>query len=213
MTNRRLTEIAIEQHEQELTQSSIATMLSQVKPHFLFNSISAISDLCAENPEAQKALVSLSDYLRVNMGSINQKTPVSFETELNHIKHYLYLEKLRYEERLQIVYDIKTTDFKVPVLSIQPIVENAVSHGLFNKPGGGTVRIRTAEAETEHIITIVDDGIGYDTDALQNTGKNQSGIENVINRLASMCNGTVTISSKPGIGTRVHVNIPKGGTI
>jgi len=208
--NRRLTEIAIEQHEQELTQSRITTMLSQVQPHFLYNSISAISDLCAGNPEAQKALISFSDYLRVNMASINQKTLVSFETELNHIKHYLYLEKLRFEERLQIFYEINVTNFKVPVLSIQPIVENAVSQGLFNKPGGGTLRIRTTEEESEHVITIVDNGVGYDIDTLQSSDKSQTGIENVRNRLASMCGGTITINSKPGIGTRIHVNIPKG---
>ena len=115
--NRRLTEIAVEQREYELTQSRIATMFSQIQPHFLYNTLTAIHDVCTGNPEAQKALVAFSDYLRVNMDALNQKTLITFETELKHIEHYLYLEKLRFEERLQTVYDIKVTGFKIPVFS------------------------------------------------------------------------------------------------
>jgi len=121
------------------------------------------------------------------------------------------LEKLRFEERMQIVYDINATGFKLPVLSLQPLVENAVAHGLFNKPGGGTVRIRTTETETEYTITIADNGAGFDIDALQNSGKKHGGIENVRNRIDDMCGGTLTVYSKPGIGTRVHIKIPKTG--
>ena len=209
--NRRLTEIAIEQHEQQLTQNRISTILSQLKPHFVYNSITAISDLCSENPEAQKALVAFSDYLRINLSSLKQKPMVSFVTEVNHIKHYLSLEKLRFEDRMQIVYDIKAADFMIPILSVQPIIENAVSHGLFNKPDGGTIRLRTREAETEYVITVVDDGVGFDIDLLNDPEKNHQGIDNVKNRLASMCGGTLTIFSKPGVGTRVQIIIPKEG--
>ena len=207
--NKRLTDIAIEHYEQELTQSRIAIMISQLQPHFMYNSISAIHDLCTGNPEAQNALVAFSDYLRVNLSSLKQKTPVPFSTELNHIKHYLSLEKLRFEDKMQIVYDINTTDFKIPVLSLQPLVENAVSHGLFNKLSGGTIRIRTIETENEYTITVADDGIGFDTSILQSAEKRHSGIENVKNRISAMCNGTVTVFSKPGVGTRVHIKIPK----
>jgi len=208
--NKRLTEIAIEQHDQKMAQSRISTMLSQIKPHFVYNSLTAISDLCAGNAEAQEALVAFSDYFRVNMSSLNQKIMVSFETELNHIKHYLFLEKLRFEEKLQVVYDIQATGFKLPVLSVQPIVENAVSHGLFNKLGGGTVRIRTTEEEKDYVVTVIDDGVGYDEDTLSEMEKNNVGIVNVRNRIAAMCNGTLTIYSKPNFGTRVHIKIPKG---
>jgi len=183
---------------------------SQIKPHFLFNTLAAIIDLCYGNTEAQNALVSFSDYLRANMDAINQKNPISFETELMHIKHYLALEKLRFEERLQVIYNIKVTDFKIPVLSVQPIVENAVHHGLFNKQGSGVIRIRTKETEKEYIITIVDDGVGFDTGILDNSDKAYTGIEDVRNRLESMCAGKLNISSLPGVGTRVNIIIPKG---
>ena len=181
---------------------------SQIKPHFLYNTLAAITDLCSGNTEAQNALASFSDYLRANMDAFNQKNPISFETELRHIEHYLALEKLRFEDRLQVVYDINATDFLVPILSIQPIVENAVSHGLFNKPGGGTVRVRTIETETDYAITVADDGVGFDTEIL-NDNKNNGGIENARNRLETMCGGILDIYSKPGVGTRVHINIPK----
>ena len=206
--NKRLAKIAQERLEQEQTQSRTTTILSQLNPHFMYNIISAINDLCEGKPEAQKALVAFSDYLRVTISSLKHTKPVSFVTELNHIKHYLSLEKLRFEERMQVIYDITATDFMVPVLSVQPIVENAVSHGLFNKLGGGTVRIRTTETETEYSITVADDGVGFDTEIL-NEAKNNSGIENVRKRIASMCGGTLDIYSKPGVGTRVHINIPK----
>ena len=213
----------------------ITTMYSHLKPHFVFNSLTAIGSLCSGNSEAQEALTAFSDYLRVNISYHNQKTPVLFDTELKHVENYLFLEKLRFEERLIVLYDIKVTGFKVPVLSVQPIVENAVSHGLFHKPGVGTVRIRTVESETEYIISVVDDGVGYDTStsgdsALRDNtsgdntsedntsgenverenGKSHKGIENVKNRLASMCGGTLTVYSKPGVGTRVNIKIPKG---
>jgi len=188
----------------------ITTEYSHLKPHFLFNSLTAVSDMCAGNSEAQEALAAFSDYLRVNISYHNRKTPVLFDTELKHVENYLLLEKLRFEERLIILYDINVTGFKVPLLSVQPIVENAVSHGLFNKPGVGTVKIRTVESETDYIINVVDDGIGFDPDASGNTRKPQAGIENVRDRLASMCGGTLIISSKPGVGTRVNIKIPKG---
>ena len=203
-----MSKTAAKRLEREMAQSREATVLSQIKPHFLHNTLVAIIDLCSGNTEAQNALASLSDYLRVNMDALNQKKPISFETELRHIEHYVLLEKLRFEERLQIIYDIKATNFKVPVLSVQPIVENAVFHGLFNKQGGGIVRIRTIETETDYSITVADDGVGFDTEIL-NDAKNNSGIENVKNRIASMCGGTFDIYSKPGVGTRVHIKIPK----
>jgi len=188
-------------------------MFSRIKPHFLYNTLTAIIDLCSGNEDAQKALAAFSDYLRVNMDAPKQKTPVAFETELRHIEHYLLLEKLRFEDRLQVIYDIKAIDFKIPVLSVQPIVENAVFHGIFNKIEGGVVRIRTKEADAEYIISIVDNGIGFDTEKLQASEKSGTGIENVRNRLASMCGGTITVSSKPGIGTRVNIRIPKEGLV
>jgi len=186
-------------------------MFSQIKSHFIFNSLTAISDLCSENTEAQEALAAFSDYLRVNMSSLNQKKLVPFDAELRHIKNYLWLEKLRFEERLQVIYDINSNDFKIPILSVQPIVENAVSHGLFNKTGAGTIRIRTTESEAEYIITVVDDGVGFDAESLNDNSRNFTGIENIKNCVVTMCSGTLVISSKPGIGTRVNISIPKGG--
>jgi len=185
-------------------------LFSQIKSHFIFNSLTAIYDLCSGNTEAQEAIVAFSEYLRVSMGSVNQKKLISFDTELKYIKHYLLLEKLRYEEKLQVIYEIKANNFKVPLLSILPLIENAVSHGLFNKTGAGTIRIRTTESETEYTVTIVDDGIGFDANTLHDNEYKYSGIENIRSCIESMCGGTLIISSKPGVGTRVNINIPKG---
>ena len=92
----------------------------------MYNALSSIAILCKLDPDtAYKATVAFSDYLRGNMDSLKQTTPVPFEKELEHLKKYLYIEKLRFDDQLNIEYDIQTTDFKIPLLSIQPLVENA----------------------------------------------------------------------------------------
>ncbi len=196
--------------EAELAESRIAVMLSQIQPHFLYNALAAISRLCYDNPKAYEALLTFSTYLRVNMDSLNQKTPIPFEKELEHVRQYVFLEKLRFEERLTIVYEIETTDFAIPPLTLQPMVENAVRHGINQKRAGGTVRIRAEEKGGGYLITVADDGIGCDLDAALKSGGAHTGIANVQGRLAAMCGGRLTVTSQPGSGTVAVITIPKG---
>lgn len=105
---------------------------------------------------------------------------------------------------------IETTDFFVPALSVQPLVENAVKHGLCQKEGGGTITIETKECDDCFQIMISDDGVGFDKTKELDDGRLHVGIPNVRQRIESMCSGTLTISSKPGQGTRVTVLLPKG---
>ena len=136
-----------QQMQRELTESRVAIMVSQIQPHFLYNSLSSIAMMCTIDPEtAQEATVTFADYLRGNMDSLKQKTPVPFSKELEHLKKYLYIEKLRFGKKLNIVYDIRTEDFVLPQLSIQPLAENAVKHGISKKRGGGTLTISTPAA-------------------------------------------------------------------
>jgi sensor histidine kinase YesM len=154
---------------------------------------------------------SFSEYLRNNLSSLEAPGLITFEIELSHVNTYLDIEKVRFEDTLEIEYDIKCMDFSLPVLTVQPIVENAVKHGTSKKRGGGRVRISTEDDGQDYVITVSDTGCGFDPDVPKNDGKRHVGIENVRQRLANMCSGSLTIESKVGEGTVATIRIPKGG--
>ena len=199
------------QLEKELVDKNVMIMLSQIRPHFLYNTLTAIAQLCDIDPKvAKQATIDFSKYLRVNIDSVSEVKLIPFETEFQHIEKYLALEKLRFEEDLKIVYDIKATGFLVPVLSIQPLVENAVKYGVCQKEDGGTVIIATREEKHHYKIIIKDNGVGFDLNEFEKDGKVHVGLENVRSRLMTMCEGTLEIESQIGVGTTVTVSIPKG---
>ena len=201
-----------QQIQRELTESRVAIMVSQIQPHFLYNSLSSIAMMCTIDPEtAQEATVTFADYLRGNMDSLKQKTPVPFSKELEHLKKYLYIEKLRFGKKLNIVYDIRTEDFVLPQLSIQPLAENAVKHGISKKRGGGTLTISTRETDKSFEVIVSDDGKGFDVNEVKNDGRSHIGMDNVRRRLKEMCGGEVKIESKIGEGTVATVILPKEG--
>lgn len=205
--------LQLREREKELEESRISIMISQIQPHFLYNSLNAIRELCRINPEkARQALTDFSKYLRGNMDSLSNAGPILFSNELSHIKNYLNLEQLRLGDDLRVVYDIKEDDFYIPALSIQPLVENAVKHGIFNKVGGGTVTIKTFEEDDDYIIEITDDGIGFDTENPKSgdlSKRSHIGLKNTKNRIVQISGGSLEIKSKPGKGTTATVKIPK----
>lgn len=186
-------------------------MLSQIQPHFLFNSLLAIRALCRRDPAgAEAALDDFSHYLRGNMDSLSNEGPIPFERELRHVNAYLALEKRRFQDKLQVVTDIGATSFLLPPLTLQPIVENAVRHGVTAREEGGTVTITSAERPGCWEITVADDGVGFAQNAPPNgDAQRHIGIENVRSRLAGQCGGTLEIESRPGGGTRVTITLPK----
>lgn len=196
--------------EKELAQSRMAVMLSQIQPHFLYNSLTAIKALCHIQPElAEQAIVEFSDYLRGNMDSLVSDSPIAFSKELEHTRRYLMLEKLRFQDRLNIDYNINTTLFCLPALSLQLIVENAVRHGITKRTEGGTVRVSTREMDCAFIVQVSDDGVGFES-LSQNDGRAHLGLKNVSDRLESMQGGRLEIESEKGRGTTVTLIIPKG---
>lgn len=203
--------IRAEQLEKELEDSRIAAMLSQLQPHFLYNVLNSIYQLCEVDPKtAQDAIEKFSDYLRSNMASLEEKELIPFEEELHHIETYLSLEKIRFPSTLQAEEDIQATQFKVPPLTVQVLVENAVKHGVTKKRGGGTVTVATREEPDFWRITVSDTGRGFDPDHYGEDGKKHFGLRNAKERLRAMVGGTMTITSAPGQGTKVEIRIPKG---
>jgi sensor histidine kinase YesM len=196
--------------ERKIQDSQISIMLSQIQPHFLYNTLNSIYQLCETNPMRARSMVNLfSEYLRNNLSSLDEQELVELETELAHVKTYLDIEKVRFEDTLEIEYDIKCVDFSLPVLTVQPIVENAVKHGTSKKRGGGKVIISTTEDKDHYVISVSDTGVGFDAASPKNDGKHHMGIENVRQRLSNMCNGSLSIESKVGEGTLAIIKIPK----
>ena len=196
--------------EQALNDMKTNIVISQIQPHFLYNSLTTIYYLCDSDSQiAKRAIKDFSNYLRQNLDSLKINTPIPLEEELKHVENYLKLEKMRFKENLSIIYDIKSTDFTIPALSLQPLVENAIKHGIATKKDGGTVIISTNEDPNQYILTVWDDGVGFDTHKKWNDGRSHNGIENVKTRIRSMCNGDLLIESNPGVDTQVTITIPK----
>ncbi len=202
----------MKERELELTEMRISVMLSQIQPHFLYNALTSIKGLCAADPHrAEKALDSFSVFLRGSMDSLTACAPIPFTQELAHCKNYLDLEQLRFGDRVKVAYELLETDFLVPTLTLQPIVENAVRHGVTKRREGGTIRIRT-EAEGDRVlITVTDDGVGFEPERMRDDGQSHRGIENVRTRLEGQCGGVLTVNSGPGKGTCVKISIPREG--
>ena len=199
--------------EKELTERNTQIMLSQMQPHFLYNTLTTISGLCyIEGAARAKEVVDrFSDYFRANLDSLGKEKYIRFEKELEHIRNYLWLESVRFEDALRVEYDIQVSDFQLPSLSIQPLVENAVKHGIRKKKGGGTVTLRTRETDAEYLVIVEDDGAGYQVGTVPEDGRSHVGIENIRSRLELLCGGNCEIRSAVGEGTVVTVHIPKEG--
>ncbi len=201
-----------DQRELELEKSRSALILSQIQPHFLYNSLLGIKQLCDTEPKkASEALEHFSYYLRGNLYSLSDPMLIRFEKEVEHVEDYLYLEKMRFGDRINVVWKITFSDFHVPSLTLQPIVENAVRHGLTKKDGGGTLTIKSEEISDAILITVSDDGTGFDTTAEPDNARPHVGIANVKKRVEVQCDGSLQICSEIGIGTEVKIMLPKEG--
>ena len=194
--------------EAELKESRISIMLSQIQPHFIYNTLGTIERMCLKDPEKAFELVrNFSLYLRGNFSELDSVSPIRFADELKHVEYYVNIEKVRFPDML-IAYDVETTDFVLPALSVQPLVENAIKHGLMRLESGGTVLIRSYETATHFCVEVKDDGVGYDTE-MPLEGKKHVGLRNIRDRLKAMVNGELIMESRPGVGTRALVLIPK----
>ena len=201
--------------EREIADMKIDMMMSQIKPHFVFNTLTTIRYLIKKKPEeAVEAVDEFSSYLRMNLESLSDDRMIPVENEIEHVKNYLSIEKRRFGDRINVVYDINEDGFAIPALTIQPLVENAVKHGLTKKAEGGTVVIETGRRDGGYFVKVSDDGVGFDPHDMKqgSSGRKHVGIENVKNRLASTCGGTLSVTGEPGRGTVSEIFIPIAGS-
>ena len=198
---------ALAKTERELTDSRITSMLSQIRNHFIFNVLGTISSYCKTDPQkADEALIKFSRYLRRNMRYLETKDKVPFTTEVAQIEDYVALEQMRFGDLVEFGEDLEAIDFLLPPLTVQPLVENAIKHGLTIPGKKGTVCLSTRREPAAICICVEDDGVGFDT---QKTDEAASvGIRNIRQRLQYMSDATLTIESTPGQGTKAVIRIP-----
>lgn len=201
----------LEQKDKELHELQIEMMLSQIKPHFVYNTLTTIKHLYRMDQEvAEETLDDFARYLRASIDTLSVTEMISFEKELNFTKSFLSIEQKRFGDRIRVEYEIEAMDFLIPPMTLQPIVENAVRHGIAKKIEGGTIRIGTRCVENEIIVSVKDDGVGFDSQKEDwENGESHIGIRNVRSRVESMCHGDVLVSSLPGKGTLVQIVLKK----
>ncbi len=192
----------------ELTESRISTMMSQIRPHFIYNTLGSIEQLCIiDPPKAGELVHKFAKYLRGNFGELDNPKPILMSQEMEHVRHYISIENVRFPD-MTFSFEMNSDDFHIPALTIQPIVENAIKHGLMKLSKGGTIRVVSYETESHYCVSVEDDGVGFDTDVLLDERKHV-GIRNIRGRLKAMVNGTLEIESRVDIGTTVLIKIPK----
>jgi sensor histidine kinase YesM len=215
-------EVALTGREAQMAETAkLDALRAQINPHFLFNTLNTIAMKARTDPEeTRKLLVRLSDFLRYAMKHTGHFAP--FSEEYFFVRTYLYLEKARFGDRLKIRYDVdpQCMSLPVPVLTIQPLIENAVKHGVGSKPEGGLVELR---ARLEPIggvvrIRVSDNGVGMEPerlDSLLEMGKDEVGaLSNINERLVGLYRGraSLDISSSLGQGTSVSLSLPVGSS-
>lgn len=204
-------EMDVMSQQRDLTESHLRNLQMQINPHFLYNTLASIASLCDSDAQrAQEMTYRLSDYLRDNFTDITKPAVISFGQEMDALEHYLSIESIRFP-RIRVEHDIRSTEFMLPALTLQPLVENAIRHGICKRRGStGTIRLATNETDHAWTIRITDDGVGFDTSVLSDDAKaGHIGIMNVRARLKILCGGDLMITSTPGRGTCCEITLPK----
>jgi hypothetical protein len=194
----------------QLAESRISTMMSQIRPHFIYNTLGSIEQLCElDPPKAGELVHNFAKYLRGNFGELDNTKPILMSQEMEHVHYYISIENVRFPD-MTFSFEMRSEDFRLPALTVQPIVENAIKHGLMKLEKGGSIRVISYETDTDYCITVEDDGVGFDTSKLLDE-KKHIGIRNIRDRLEVMVGGTLEIESTQGVGTKVLITIPKEG--
>jgi signal transduction histidine kinase len=195
-------------------QSEMAFLQAQIKPHFLYNALNTIISFCWTDPEkAAELIAELSNYLRSSFNFSNMDKFVRIEKEIEFVQSYLAIEKARFEDRINCQYDVDDISFMIPSLILQPIVENAVKHGILKKEEGGNINISIKDIGDIITIKVEDDGVGISKDKLtaildENPIGDSVGLKNVIKRLKHIYGYGIEIESEVKKGTTVCINIP-----
>ena len=195
--------------QEKLRNLQIRSTTERMKPHYIYNVLTSIYYLCDTDPAlAQQAVGTFSDYLRSVLENLDTGELISFREELQTIKSYLQLEQMRFEDRFHVYYDIQAKDFFLPPFTVQPLVENAVKHGVETSEQVGEIVIESFETPEYYAIVVRDNGKGFDVAHFQQT-KSNFGLRYIQKLLEMTVDGKLILESTVGVGTTVTLRIPK----
>jgi len=196
----------IARQQREIAHERASVMVLQMRPHFIYNTLMSIYSLCRLDPQrARQITLDFTNYLRRNFNAVASDSPIPFSTEQEHTRAYLAVEQAQYDDMLSVDWDTPFTHFRLPPLTLQPIVENAVKHGMDPDSEPLHISIRTRRADAGAIVIVEDTGPGFDP---SDESRPQITLKNIRQRLALMCGGSMTIMPREGGGTVVTVTIP-----
>ncbi len=198
-------EIFVRQTE-ENARKEFDIRILQMRPHFIYNALASIYYITLGNPkQGLKVILDFTIYLRKVFNSVTKREPIPFEEELEHTRAYLAVEQARFEDKLNVIFDTPHTDFRLPPLTLQPIVENAVKHGMDPEIECLTVTVRTRRVEDGSEIIVEDDGADFFPPDDMEEGV---GLASTRLRLERMCGGTLNIAHRKGGGATATLRIP-----
>lgn len=197
-----------DQRKYELRERETALMMSQVSPHFVYNSLAAIRSQVLDDPEAAYDTIGeFASFLRSNLNAKRLEEKVTLKNEIETTWVYINLEKLRLGDNLQVDTEIEDENILLPAMTLQPMIENAIRHGIKPK-GKGHITISEEKENGFYVIRIKDDGIGFDTTNVNFDGKEHIGMHSVTERIKYMCHGNVEYKSTVDLGTEIKIYIP-----
>ena len=204
----------IAEHKLRLERQRMTMLRNQIQPHFIFNSLAVIRSLAKrDSGKAVSAIDSFSDYLKAHIYFIQDDELISFEKELGHVKAYLDLVRADAAKEVDVIYDLEVTDFNIPPLTLEPIVENAIKHGIDR--AGGQIRIETRREDGNVVIRVADSGKkeALPADASGGMTEKESkrlgvGIANTRTRLQMQCHGSLDTQLGKD-GSVVTITIPE----
>jgi len=200
------------EQSKELETTRINAALMQIRPHFIQNCLSNIRGLMhVDVNSAQALLTDLSRYLRDTYTHLNKDGMITIAKEMELVDYFLAIEQARFPGFIIVEKHLEISDFLIPSFTIEPLVENAIRHGIREKEGVGTVKIQVLDHSDCLVIKVIDDGVGFDTKMLQFIGDESIGIENVRKRIELMSHGSLMITSTIGSGTTATIELPKNG--
>ena len=191
--------------KEEIADQKVRLAVLQMRPHFIYNTMTSIYCLIEQDaPKAQQVTLDFTNYLRKNFTAIAKEETIPFTEELEHTRAYLAVEQVRFKGKLFVEFDMPYTNFRLPPLTLQPIVENAVKHGVDPDLDPLYITVRTREDKQGAEITVEDTGPGF---GLNDNNEPHIALGNIRERLEMMCNGELTISEREGGGTVIRIII------
>jgi signal transduction histidine kinase len=189
--------------KEENTRQRNSIMVLQMRPHFIYNTMTSIYYLCKQDSDkAQQVILDFTSYLRSNFTAVAREDTVPFPEEMEHTRAYLAVEQVRFEGKLSVEFDTPYTSFRIPPLTLQPIVENAVKHGVDPDMDPLHITVRTRKSSHGNEIIVEDNGPGFGP---SDNADPHIALNNIRERLKIMCNGSLHISAREGGGTVVTI--------